>query len=331
MNWLKIFKNLAFFLTGLLVLWLVIRNQDLELLKSKILGAGFSVIVLSRVFTAIAAFIRAARWKMMFHPFGKSPSLMHTFYAIMVGYLFNLGLPRMGEFFRCWALQKTDNISIEKLLGTVVAERLTDLLILLLLVIFVFFTRFELVGSHFENYVFKPLNQKLGQLLAHPLLLVAAAVACALCLIAGIFLLKKIGRSRFGSALLQRLHGFKDGLLSVWQMPRKWAFIGYTFSMWGMYLMAGYTAFFAFQETALLQFKDAVLVLTLGGLGMAAPVQGGIGTYHGAVSQGLILLGISAEEAAAYAVLVHAAMTAFVVLAGALSLFMVWKKSNSGE
>jgi len=326
---IKVLKNAALFLAGLLVLWLVFRNQNFDLLKSKILGASFSIILFSRVFTVIAAFIRAARWKLLIRSLGQSPSLMHTFYAIMVGYLFNLGLPRMGEFFRCWALKKTDNISIEKLLGTVVAERLTDLLILLLLVVFVFFSRFELVGSHFENYVFIPVVGKLENLISNPVQLAVVIVVCLVFLIVGFVILKKMALSKFGIKVLFMIKGFKDGLLSVWKMPQKWLFIGYTFSMWLMYLMGAFTAFFAFEETAMLQFKDAVLVLTLGGLGMTAPVQGGIGTYHGAVSQGLILLGINTEEAAAYAVLVHAAVTVFIILTGVFSLFMVWKKSKS--
>ncbi len=312
-----------------MVLWLVLRDQDFDMLKEKILGASFGILIFSRVFTFIAAIVRAARWQLLIKPLGQSPTLLHTFYAIMVGYLFNMGLPRMGEFFRCWSLQKTDNIAIDKLLGTVVAERLIDVLVLLCIVVFVFFSRFALVRDYFQEIVFTPLLRKLDAQLQDPLWLIVGIIVLLSLTLIGLFLLRKLAKGSFGQKVLKMISGFKDGLVSIWHMKEKLQFLGYTFGMWFCYLLAAFTAFFAFSETAALKFVDGILVLALGGIGMAAPVQGGLGAYHGAVSQGLILLGINAEEAAAFAILVHGAMTAFVILAGVFSLFMVWRKTKS--
>lgn len=327
-RFLRFVKNSLFFGVGILVLWLVLRNQDYELLKGKVLGASFIIIVSSRLFTVAGTVIRAARWQLLLAPVGDKPGLQNTFYATMTGYLFNLVLPRMGEFYRCWALRNTDNIPVNKSLGTVVSERIMDTLVLVMMTAFVFITRIALVGAYFEEVIFTPLTKRIENLIDRPFWITATALFIVIIIATGSIMLKRLRLTETGSKINNAMKGFKHGLTSIWKMEQKWLFLGLTAAMWGCYLLAAYSTFFAFEATSGLTLNDALMVLSMASIGMAAPVQGGIGTYHGAVSQGLILLGVSAEAGAAYVLLVHAAITLLSVFAGSFSLLMVWLKSN---
>ena len=151
----KIILNFVVFPSiGILLLYLAFKNVDIQKLWSDIQDANFYWIGLSLIFALLGFVSRALRWKILIEPLGYSPSNKNTIIAVFIAYFANIAMPRLGEITRCGSLNKTDNIPIDKLIGTVITERVIDFLCLLLLIAFVLVVKFEEVGGFFAKKIF---------------------------------------------------------------------------------------------------------------------------------------------------------------------------------
>lgn len=338
----QLFQNLlkyAVFLgIGILLVWLVVRNltpSDISEIKNAFLTANYWVVALSCLIGILSHYFRAVRWKMLMQPMGFEPTISNTFWAVIVGYIVNLAIPRAGEVSRCGVLSKYENIPVEKSLGTVVMERLLDVLMLGIILVFVVFTQYSLYSSILEKNVFVPLREK-SVLLTSPTV-IAIIVLSIVMMIVGVLLFRKKRQKRTveetpsQGRIKNLLKGFWNGLISIKDVKNKPKLILYSFLIWGMYLCTSLINFHALQETSHLGFDTALSILVWGTFGFIF-VQGGIGAFQLIAMQTLMLYGITKNIGFAMGWIIWTAQTAVVILLGVVAVLIlpILNKNKNG-
>jgi uncharacterized protein (TIRG00374 family) len=326
---IQFLKFLAFFAVGILLLWLAFRNVDTKKFLSDLREANYYWLILSVLFGFFAFVSRSRRWILLIHPLGYSPSLRNSFYALMTGYLANLALPRMGEITRCVALGKKEKIPVDQLIGTVVVERTIDFISLMTIMIILIFTSGDQVGLFLKNSIQIPIQKMFGAtwiIWFTSILFLLASVAFILL----IKYKKSLRKIRFFSKMFDVARGVINGLKTITNMHKKWEFVFHTIFIWLNYALMTYVVFFSLESTSFLTFRDSIFILVIGGLGMSAPVSGGIGAFHYIIQQGLYhVKGIPLEDGFAYATLTHESQLIFVVITGAISFFILFRKEKT--
>jgi uncharacterized membrane protein YbhN (UPF0104 family) len=306
------------------LMWYAVRGQDLSRIGHYIRTANYFWLGLSLILSALGYFSRAYRWQMQLDASRTPAPFWQVYHAMMVGYLANLVLPRAGEVIRCSVLRRTGGVPVQIALGTVVTERVIDVVVLLGLLGATLLLDFNTFWAFFND---KLLGGKADTIARNPLpLLVAGIIALLLLAGVGYTLFRNLERLRqnalFNKATLF-IKGLLAGVFSVLKLERKGVFLLHTLFTWLVYYLMDYLAFYCFPETSGLGLKAALAVLTFGAFGMAAPVAGGIGPFHVLVQGILLAYGISKEAGIAYALVVHGAQTLLVVLMGGISFVAV--------
>lgn len=278
-------------------------------------------LLLMAVVAYISHFLRAERWKMLLAPSGNHVKLSNSFFSLMIGYLVNLAIPRGGEVSRCYNLYKLENTPVEISFGTVVVERIVDVICLLIIIALAFLAEWDKLmmfldrlgvgsgggGFHIPGWAF---------------LVLAGLVA----IVAAFYFFRK------NEKLIKIIKGFREGLLSVFQLKNKWLFVFYSIVIWSLYFLMSYFVVKAFDTTSHLGFSAVLSVFALGSIAMAAPVPGGAGSYHTIVPAGLYMLyNIPLPGATAFVFIFHAWQTLTMIVGGVLSLIISywlirWKK-----
>ena len=325
---LSVIKYVVIFSIGIALLWLAFRGVKLKNTIDEMLQANLFWVLVSVAASLVAFVSRAIRWNMLIEPLGFKPSLSNTSAALMIGYLANLAIPRLGEVTRCGTLSRTEKLPFNSLLGTVIIERIIDVLCLMICIVFVALTEYDLLGNFLSQNIFNPAANKLNSAINSPL--VITIFATILIIFLYFIFRKNNNKNTFSEKFLSLLKGIVNGIDSVRKLKNPIAFIFHTILIWVMYYLMSYTCFYALEATSLLNWHAALFVLVVGGIGMSAPVQGGTGAYHLLVSQGLILYGVSREHGLAFATLMHTSQILIVILLGGLSfLYLSLKKQNA--
>jgi len=315
----------AFFMLGIFLLWLVFRKVDIGNVVEQIFEANYWWILLSFICAIISHLSRAIRWNILIGAMGYQTRTRTTFYAVMVGYFANLALPRLGEVTRCGMLSKKENIPFDSLLGSVVAERMFDLIVLIFMIFAVILFQLEIVGGFVNRMIFTPILSKFSNNLFGILIFLAILALIVITLI----ILYRIFKERLQHSILYQkcrkfIYGFLDGLKTIKNLKRRMAFLFFTFMIWLMYFLMTYLVFFSMEATSHLTVIDGITVLALGSMGMVAPVPGGLGAYHFIVKATLFeIYKIPNEIAASWATLIHTSQSLMLVLLGAISYFML--------
>ena len=328
-NLKTLFRTLFFLGIGILLLWLTFRNQDFSEVWAKMATASPFYILLCIICSVAALISRSMRWVQLIEPMGHRPRLSSTYHALMFGYLANMALPRLGEISRCGALSKSDEVPFEKLVGTVIVERLLDVIMLALSILFTATLEYKRLGGFLYTTILEPILKKMA---AGPLLIAIVLVVLA----AGVVVLIGLFRMSDPPAFIQKIRslatGVGEGLRSIIKVKNKGLFIFHTVFIWAMYYCMSYFCFLALAETEMLGASAALFIMVLGGIGMSAPVQGGIGVYHTLVAKGMLLYGLTETDGIVYATLSHTVSTLVLILLGALSMlslfFFVKTKSS---
>jgi len=329
----KIVKALQFsffLLTGVVLLYFAFRGIDLNDMILQIRQANYSWVALSMVFALLALVFRSIRWKLLIEPLGEHPKLINIFHAVNVGYLANFAFPRIGEVTRCGILYRTDNIPADKLFGTVIVERIFDVLISVLMLALILILRYDAVGGFITENVIQPAMNMIQEMMGIGWSIVIAAI-----LSLAIFIFYKFFRTRLSkfSALRKiknMLGGVLNGVKSVYRIRNIGWFMVLNFLIFGMYLLQTYVMFFALESTSSLGIGDALFVLVLSSFALILPVQGGIGAYHWIISMGLTIFGIAREDGMVYATISHSVTSILFILLGAVSLFFVFYGKKTG-
>ncbi len=312
---LKIIKFIIFFTLGIFIFWLIYKDQDIERIKSVLKNeVNYFWVVISLLIGLISHISRTIRWGLMIEPIGHKPGFVNTFMAVMIGYLMNMAFPRMGEISRCGVMARYEKISFAKLFGTVVAERLIDVMSLLLLLLIVIFAQF---GQMLRFLQANPeISEKLLNMATSPFLFAGMA---ALAVFA--FLFKdSIRRTLVFRKLAAMLQNFKEGFISIRSIKRKRLFWFHSVFIWVCYYLMLYAVFFAFDFTRGLNPITGLTTFVLASFGMVAPVQGGIGAYHFMAIEALALYGVAYENGVIFAFVAHTSSTVMIILVGLISM-----------
>jgi uncharacterized protein (TIRG00374 family) len=308
-------------LLGALALWYCFKNINFDEFVTQLKSVNYLYIGLSMAIGFIAFIIRALRWNIMINTLGYKPTVYDTYNAVVIGYIANLAIPRIGEIARCATLYKTNRIPVNSSFGTVLTERIIDMLSLFVIVFMVFFLRMDLFSTFVNDRIislWKPVLEKLSLFWA--LLIVVAVII--LIAVAYIFirrLMKRPSMHKFRTML----KGLAEGLKSVFKMKKNVHFIAYTILLWICYWLNSYLVIIAFPATATLTPSDGLLLMAIGSLGWIVPVPGGFGSFHTLVAWGLMMYGINFDEGVIFATLSHETQLLVMLFFGLIALFSV--------
>ncbi len=305
----------VFLTLGVALLWFSFRNIDLSQLWIDIKGAKYSWMLLSLACLAISLYFRALRWNIQIEALGYKTRASSTYGAVLIAYLANCIFPRLGEVVRCSVLKRKENIPFDKTLGSVISERIIDLMVLFGLAFLVIVFQWKLLGSLITSWMVPLLNK-----LKDNVLLGVIVIAAGIIFI--VFLIKIIKRNKKIASLW---HGFIDGIKSVVTMKKKWRFILYTLAVWGFYVLMTWLPFYMLAETSHLGVVEAVTLLGIATIGIVAPVPGGIGTYHFiAITLLSGFYGISEQVAGSFAAINHGSQMIFYLITGVLAYVVMF-------
>ncbi len=329
---LSVVQYLFFLLIGVVLLWLVFRKIDIQGFAAEVRSARYEWLVVSMVLGIFSHIARAIRWNILIRSLGYKTDTQTTFYAVMVGYLANTAFPRLGEVTRCGVLAKKRNIPFNSLFGTVISERVFDMIILLVIILGVIFLQLTFLKAFVDKYILTSLT---GMANRDNLIMAIAFLSLALVLPFVLFRIffHKIKELHVYHKVRDFLRGLLAGIQTIMHMKQKWAFIGWTVVIWTIYSLMTFTAFFALDATSHLSFFDGVTVMALGSLGIVAPVPGGIGAYQFVVKAILVeIYLIPSEPAVSFSIILWAAQSAMIIVVGFISYYiLVFKKSKKSD
>jgi len=296
---------LAYFLSGFTA------EQYQEVYRS-IRQANLWLIFLSVILGILSHIIRAFRWEYLLEDFApKKPHKWNLIFSVGLSYLVNLGIPRSGEVARAVTLAKYEKLPFAKVMGTILAERVIDLLVLGVFVILglslEFPTIYGLLNSHFPQFT-----------KGHFFLL---AVTGFLLFLLFLWYLK-VSQGNFARKLKRFLSDIHQGLFSIFRSRHKWAFLWQTFLIWFLYLLMLYVVMLAFDATKELPLRAVLLAFIAGSLSIVLS-NGGIGTYPVFVTETLSLYGIAKTDGFAFSITMWTAQTLILILFGLLSMVML--------
>lgn len=326
-------KYLLFTALAVFLVWWVFRNTDFSQLWIGLKSANYWWVAASLLVLYVSFYLRAFRWRLLMEPIGHQPSRMNSYHAVVFGYFANLLIPRFGEVARCGALNRTDKVPVDALFGTVVAERIIDVLFLLLLLISLFILKADFFGGFLYNTVITPLAAKLAVSAAMKIALLMCAVCFIALLVAAYLFRKRLLQISLFAKIVGFATGMLQGLRSVLKMKQRGWFIFYTLGIWSTYLFATYLVFFALPATSNLTLLDALFLLVAGSLGMVAPVQNGFGIFHGIIASALVLYGLDFErDGLLYATLIHESQLLEILICGLISfiaIIIIMRRNNA--
>ena len=312
-----------------LLLWLSLRGLTLgegenksDFLWKAWQNSNKGYLGLMALVAILSHLLRAERWRMFLVPTGNKVGLTNSFLSLMIGYLVNLAVPRGGEVSRCYNLYKLEKTPVEVSFGTVVVERMVDVICLLLLIALSFFAEWQKLKKFIDS-----LNFSSGEGFSISPWMVVVFIG-AVIFAAAIFFLRK------NKKLLKIIEGFKEGLLAIFKMQNKGLFIAYSLGIWLLYFLMSYLVIKAFPETEDLGFSAVLTLFAVGSIAMAAPLPGGAGSYHTLVPLALVMLyNLPQADAVAFVFIFHGWQTILMILMGVLSLIasyliIKWRKQK---
>ncbi len=323
----KVLRYLLFSAIGAVFLYLALRNTDFKKLAYDFANADYGYVIASMVMGYLAFISRGIRWNLLLAPLGKKANTWNAIHAISIGYLANVAVPRAGEVARCTSLKSTDDIPVNRLIGTVVLERAIDGLLLLSLMLLTVILELENFLSFFDEAFARNQGDSGNSWIWK--------AALALVFLGGILVLYLM-RERFQALPIyakvrEFWSGFKEGFKSLSQVENKVAFFGHTLFIWAMYYLMIYVVVFALPATENIDPSSGLFIMIVGGLGMVVPSPGGIGSYHYLVMLGLGVLGVANADGVSFATLVHGGQFVMTLIAGFIAVFFVYRARKKNK
>lgn len=301
--------------------WYLYRNQPVGEMLEKFKQVNYWFVLLSGAIYLLSHYNRAVRWRLMLQPLGYQTGDLRTFLAVMVGYLANLAVPRMGEVTRCAMLNRTADVPVNVSFGAVVAERVIDMICMLLITFGIILLEFDVIGG----FIMDGLNQKTeGTNNNNKWIILGAIAIIGLIGLALLFVFrKKLQQLPLYDKIEKFILGLRDGLLGVLQLDRKKKILYFlhTISMWTCYCLTSYYLFFTLPETSILSIHCGLAILVMSAVSVIIPAPAGsAGVYHYFIGSTVVLYGVTKQQGMELAFLMHSAQTFFLLTAGSLSL-----------
>ena len=300
-------------LAGGILWWMYrgIRWEELEDAFSQ--KMSWMWMLLSMPFGVLAQVLRAMRWRQALAPVGERPRLSTCIHAIFLSYASSLVVPRVGEMLRCGVLRRYEGTNFSCCIGTVVTERVIDMVLILALSFLTFLTQIPVFLTFFQRT-----GVSLGSVLGtfSPMGYLVTAV-CGLLALLCILLLAR--RFHFFSHTKSVISDLKNGLLSVRQIEQPFLFVLYSVGIWVSYFLHFYLTFFCFDFTEGLGLIASLVAFVVGTFAVLVPTPNGAGSWHFAVKTVLVLYGVDQTMGALFVLIVHTLQTLLVALLGVWS------------
>ncbi len=312
-----------------LLLWLSLRGIKLGEGENKTTflwqaweKSNKTYLLLMAITVTISNVIRAERWRMLLRPTDNHISFGGSFLSLLIGYLVNLAVPRGGEVSRCYNLYKLEKTPVEVSFGTVVVERIIDVICLMGVIAISFLVEWKKLKAFIDTLELPSGN---GSFISPwKVFILLGIIVFAI----GIFLLRKNEKFK------KIMNGFREGLLAVFQLKNKGLFIFYSIAIWALYFLMSYFVLKAFTETQHLGFSAVMTLFAIGAIAMAVPLPGGAGSYHTLVPMGLVALyNLPKADAIAFVFIFHGWQTLIMIVGGVVSLIISywiirWRKAH---
>lgn len=318
-QWLRILLSLGL---GILIIWLTVRkltDDDRSKMLAAWQRADYLILLIAPAIGILSNYFRSERWRMLLTPMGKTPSMGNTFHSVSVMYAANLLFPRLGEVTRCTLLWKVEGIPVERSIGTMVTERLLDVVSMAVVGGLLFLVEHDRMGGLFSKTF--GLKESSDALWLFPL-------GGIVLVLLGYSLLRAFRHRPMVARIISFLRGMKDGLLSIRKVQNKGLLLLHTVLIWVCYWLMIQTSFYALPETAGLSFTAGWSCMFFGGIAMAA-TQGGVGAYPLALREMLLLFAVSAPVGYALGWMVWSIQTLTVLIGGGISL--IWLNISSAK
>ena len=293
-------------LGGFLV-WYSLSKVSIKTLIQYFKDANYWWIALGLFFGLLSHLSRAYRWKFMLEPLGFKPKFANSTMAVLVAYLVNYAVPRAGEVSRAAVMSNYEDIPFEKGFGTIVAERIADLIMMLIIIFITLFVQFDFIYELLTKN-FDP--TKIG-------------IGFGILIIGGFVFTRFVKKATSGIGLKVKkfVVGLIEGVTSIFKMKHKWAFIFHTVFIWLMYVCMFWATIPAIDGLQV-PFGGILIGFIAGGFSIAA-TNGGIGLYPVAVAGALALFGIAEEPATAFGWIMWTAQTAMIIIFGGLAFLFL--------
>lgn len=304
-------KVLLPLLLAVAILWWMYRGFRWEEVAEALSGGmRWEWMLLSLPFGVLAQVFRALRWRQALEPGGEPPRRSVCVHAVFLSYASSLVVPRVGEFLRCGVLTRWEGIGFSRSLGTVLCERVVDMLLLLLLAVLTVLWNIPLFADFLSRT-----GLSLGALLAG--FTTTGYLVTGFCALVAVGTLLYLSyRLHFFDRTRNALRDLVEGLLSIRQVRGKRTFFAHSLGIWAAYYLHFYLTFFSFPATDELGLMPALVAFVVGTFAVLVPTPNGAGPWHFAVKTVLMLYGVTATQAALFVLIVHTVQTLLVLLLG---------------
>tara|TARA_B100000795_G_scaffold70744_1_gene49692 strand:- start:6336 stop:7298 length:963 start_codon:yes stop_codon:yes gene_type:complete len=305
---LKIGVPIAF---GAFLIWYIYNKftpLQLQELSGYVKNANYWIVGLSVGLNLLSHLARAHRWSFMLEPLGYKPKLANNFMAVSVAYLMNIFIPKSGEVSRGIVLDKYEKIPFSAGFGTIISERIVDLIFLVVFIGTALVLKFDVLSE----YLFDAIPARI----IHTLLIALTGLV----ILAYVFL--RFSKSTTNSKIKSFLLDLKDGVLSIVTMKKKKLFIGYSFFIWGLYLLSFYIATQALAETSDIGFSTIIIAFVVGSFTFAF-TNSGFGTYPAAIAGVLVLFNVPFTVGTAFGWIIWTSGIASIIVIGVGSMLFL--------
>lgn len=283
-------------------------EEQIQKMKSYFVNANYYFVFFSGILAFIGYVLRAYRWKYTLEYIGYPSDFKFNLAAVSIGYFLNLTIPRSGEISRAALLTKYKNVPFDKGFGTIISERIVDFIILLLFIFSAILLEFATLKNFLLKYI--PLNK-----------LVFILVLGILMGIIGLYLLI-YSKIKIIVKIREKISGLTEGILSVFKMPNKWIFLGYTLLIWITYVLMFYSVIFALEETRIITFSAVLVAFVIGSLTIAF-TNGGFGFFPVLIAEILVLYQIPIEAGNAFGWIVWTSQLVVTIVFGGLAFLIL--------
>jgi uncharacterized protein (TIRG00374 family) len=329
---LSILQYLLFLGLSVFLVWWSVRgitDKGWEDIKNAFRNANYLLIIPVMITLLLSHYSRALRWKILMEPLGYKPRIFNTYMAVLIGYMANLAIPRLGEVLKCTILARYEKVPADKLVGTIVAERAFDVLCLALVIIITIVTQADVIGGYISTELNKIVQTKAGAFSSTRIFIMLAGLVIVI--LAVVIVFKKFSHSNFIKKIKTIFEGIWHGITSVRYLKNKGWFIFHTIFIWSMYLLSVQIGFWAMKETSVYGIPQALSVLTMGSLAMIVPAPGaGLGVYALFVQNTMLAYDLKDTLGFAFGQLMWSVQFFFALISGsiALSLLPYFNKRN---
>ncbi len=303
----KIIKNTLPLALGGFLVWYLFKVIPPQKLLEYFKNANYEWVFLSVLLGVLSHLSRAYRWKYLLEAMGYKTKLTNRFLTTLIGYLVNFALPRAGEISRATLFNSYEKVPFEKAFGTIIAERLADLLMITIIILIALLIQFDFIyGFIYKN--FNPFNFFL------------IITATSISFFVFVRYIKK-ANSKFALKIKKIISNLSEGITSIFKTKNKWQFILHTIFIWLMYIAMFWAAIPAI-DTLKVPF-GAVLISFISGSFAIAATNGGIGAYPAMVGGALTLFGVAKKTAFAFGAIMWASQTSMIIVLGAISFLIL--------